>query len=157
MDGIRQYILRLLIAAIICAIINDWVGSKGNNGKLIKLLCGVFMTVTLLSPVIKLELNRITEYFEEMSFEAEAAVAYGEEIAADSMAAIIKDRTETYILDKAALLELNLEVEVTLSKSNPPVPEFVILKGAASPHGKRQLKEYISKELGISEDRQKWI
>lgn len=157
MDFIRQYILGILAAAVICGIINSFFKSKGSYGTIIKLLTGLFMTITLISPVIKLELSDMVSYLEGLSLEADGAVEYGRQVAGESAAAIIKSQTEAYILDKAAFWELNLKVEVTLSESDPPVPESVVLKGSASPYVKSQLSKYIADDLGISEEQQKWI
>ena len=52
--------------------------------------------------------------------DAEDAAAMGENLARDSMADIIKEETEAYILDKAADLHANLRVEVTVGEDNLP-------------------------------------
>lgn len=157
MEFVRQYMLGILAAAIICAVINSWFGTKGTHGAIIKLLSGIFMTITLISPVLKLDLSDFSGYIDEIAYEADSAVEYGKQAAGESMSAIIKSQTEAYILDKAANWELNLMVEVTLSGSDPPIPESVVLKGSASPYAKSQLSKCIADDLGISEDQQKWI
>lgn len=157
MDFIRQYILGILSAGVICGILNSWMGKREPYGSVLKLLTGIFMTVTLVAPIIKVEFMDISSYLDNLSIEADRAVDYGQRAFDRSVADIIKSETEAYILDKAAFWELNLEVEVTLSESDPPIPESVLLKGSVSPYAKSQLSRCIADDLGISEDQQKWI
>ena len=157
MDFIGQYILGLVSAAVFCAIINCLISAKGSHGAILKMLCGIFMTVTLVSPVLKLKLSDLTQFIDVISYDAQESVQEGTQKALDSKLSIIKQKSEAYILDKAAYWGLNLMVEVTLSGTNPPIPESVMLKGTASPYAKKQLSQCIADELGISEDQQKWI
>ena len=65
------------------------------------------------------------------------------------MTEIIKQRTQAYILDKAQALNTVLEVEVTLSDDDIPVPLKVRLKGKISPYAKGRLQATIAEDLGI--------
>ena len=87
--------------------------------------------------------------------DAEDAAAMGENLARDSMADIIKEETEAYILDKAADLHANLRVEVTVGEDN--LPAAVTISGEASPYARRQIQAMIANDLGISKENQKWI
>lgn len=87
--------------------------------------------------------------------DAEDAAAMGENLARDSMADIIKEETEAYILDKAADLHANLRVEVTIGEDN--LPAAVTISGEASPYARRQIQAMIANDLGISKENQKWI
>ncbi len=156
MHSVKQYIFSILAAAIICAIVNDFMGQKGANGKLIKMITGLFMSVTMLSPLVQLEIGDPDSYFGWITADAEAAVVSGQNMARESLGQVIKERTEAYILDKAAFWELNLTVEVTLSEMDPPVPRSVVLRGSASPYAKKQMSQWIANELGIAEDQQLW-
>ena len=81
--------------------------------------------------------------------------AMGENLARDSMADIIKEETEAYILDKAADLHANLRVEVAVGEDN--LPAAVTISGEASPYARRQIQAMIANDLGISKENQKWI
>lgn len=156
MDALRSYMISVLASAIICSIVNRWLGTKGTHGAILKLLTGLFMTITMLSPLIQINLSNTESYFDWITTDADAAVYNGQLIAMESTAEIIKEQTEAYILDKAAFWELNLAVEVTLSESDPPVPISVVLRGNASPYAKNQMSSWIASEIGISEDQQIW-
>ncbi len=156
MEQIRQYLLTIIAAAIFCAIVNSLFGKKGTVAATIKMLSGLFLAVTLLAPLTRIQISNLTDFFEDLDASASGVVAEGEQMAAASMAAIIKQRTEAYILDKALSLELDLEVEVTLSGANPPIPESVLLIGNASPYARGVLQRYMKEELGIPEEKQTW-
>ena len=87
--------------------------------------------------------------------DAKDAAAMGENLARDSMADIIKEETEAYILDKAADLHAKLHVEVTVGEDS--LPTAVTLSGEASPYARRQIQAIIANDLGIAKENQKWI
>ena len=156
MESIKQYILSLMAAAIFCSILSSWFDSKGIHNAILKLLAGLFMTITFIAPLIRIDISDFTVGLDSLSLDTQAAVRVGQEKYAKDMESIIKERTRAYILDKAAFWELNLEVEVTLSETDPPMPGSVVLIGEVSPYAKSQLSDYISSELGISKENQVW-
>ena len=156
MEFLRQYILSLLAGAIVCSILVSCFGTSKNHGAIIKLLAGIFMTVTFISPLLQIKLTDLSVGVSDLSAQAQGVVAEGQLNYANEFAKSIKQRTEAYILDKAAFWELNLEVEVTLSETDPPVPNAVVITGPVSPYAKDQLTAFISEELGISKEKQVW-
>lgn len=156
MESIREYMIRLLSAGIICSVIVKWVPLKGSSGRIIRMLAGIFMTITMFSPLIDLKLIDPDGYFSWIRQDAQLAVAQGQDAARESSAVIIKEQLEAYILDKASLWDLELSVEVTLDDSDPPVPVAVVLRGAASPYARKQMSEWLVRELGIEEENQQW-
>lgn len=156
MNDIGGYVIGVICASILCAMINQWSEKKGTHGALLKMLTGVFMTITLVSPLLDFDMTGVDSQFSWITADAEAAAQSGQILAKDSMAEIIKTQCEAYILDKAAFWELNLSVEVTLSETDPPIPNGVELKGNISPYAKSQMTNWIVEELGISEEDQEW-
>ncbi len=122
-----------------------------------KLLVGLFMALTILAPWGSLQLQRWGSMTEGFLAEASQAAADGSQQSWDSLAAIIKERCEAYILDKAAQLKLQLTVEVTLSGDSIPSPEAVTLRGNASPYARQRLQEIITQDLGIAKEDQLWM
>lgn len=155
MEALRQYVISVTAAAIICSMLTA-VLKKGAMQTFVKLLCGFFLAFTFLNPIGKLELETLPMNIKfDDSLAADAALE-GERYARNSMAEIIKGETEAYILDKAAELDLSLEVEVFLSGDEIPIPESVRLTGQASETARRQMENYLEKELGIAKENQKW-
>lgn len=120
-----------------------------------KLICGLFLAYTVLSPISRVDFSNLPDFSLGYMGDAEDAAAMGENLARDSMADIIKEETEAYILDKAADLHANLHVEVTVGEDN--LPTAVTLSGEASPYARRQIQAIIANDLGIAKENQKWI
>lgn len=156
MEDIRNYILSVICAAIICSVIHSLTGSKSAQSAIIRLLTGIFMSITLISPIINIKLSDYTDYIAEFRADADDAIAYGQNSALVQRNAIIKSQTEAYILDKAALLDAALDVEVTLNQDDPPIPCGVKITGAISPYSKVKLSQYIANDLGIAKEDQVW-
>lgn len=156
MEHIRQYLLSVIAAAILCAAVQAITQKKGASSAIIKLIAGIFLTVTVITPWTKLSFTDITEYAQTFTASAETAVSYGTAVAQEETAAIIKSRSEAYILDKATSLGLTLQVAVTVSDASPPLPESVVLTGKTSPYTKERLAHYIANDLGIPEADQTW-
>ena len=157
MDGVREYLLRLICAALVCGLLTRLMGNKGLLSELVKLLAGVCMAITVLSPWVDIPKLRLEEITRDFTFNAEAFTESGKNSAYRAMADIIKERTEAYILDKAKALGAEITVEVDLSVDEIPYPTGATLEGAISPYGKSLLSSYISENLGISMEDQTWI
>jgi len=155
-EDIRQYLLTVIAAAILCAVVNTIMENKGTLTAIIKMLTGLFLAVTVLSPLISVQLSDFSAYMQGLDNTADEAVSRGEEMAQDAAAAIIIEKTEAYILDKAASLELDIEVEVRLGSANPLIPDTVYLRGSVSPYAKKRLCQFITDDLGIPEENQIW-
>lgn len=154
MGSIKEYLISVCVAAIVCGILSQLTEQKGSIGPLMKLLCGLFMLITALSPVITLPIHEFQSYFDQLSVEAEYIAGIGENSAKDQMEQILEDRTRAYIVEKAVALGATLDVEVILQDS---VPSAVYLSGAISPYTKHLLTEYIENNLGIAAEDLKWI
>ncbi len=115
------------------------------------------MSITVISPLTKLNLNNISSFFEDFEAEASAAVYDGTNMANTSVATIIKENTEAYILDKANSFGATVDVEVSLNDDTPPLPVSVVIRGAVAPYVKVKLQEIIENNLEIPKERQSWI
>lgn len=153
----KQYILSLTAAGVICAIIRQLCGEKGFSGRMIRVLCGFFMAITLLSPLRSFSTGSLFAEFSGYEAAGETAAANGKEMADQAVREIIIRQTQAYILDEAEKLGLDLNVEVTVCDSDPPIPTRVILTGAVSPYKKTILSRMLSQSLGIAQEDQLWM
>ena len=156
MDGIKSYLLSIIAAAIISGLILSFIGKKGTNAAVTKLLVGIFMAITVISPWTKLEIGTLTDFFSNTELEASGIVMEGQRLATETMSSIIKSRTEAYILDKAAALGLEINADVTVAGTDPLLPDSVTLSGQASPYARTRLQQFIEQDLGIPEEKQLW-
>lgn len=154
MDGLRQYIISVTAAAILCGIIKG-MSEKTSCGKIVKLICGLFLGFTVIKPITQIDLAQLTEVSVPFADEAVQAAALGENLSQEAMADIIKQESETYILDKATALNVSLEVSVTV-EGDPPVPVAALCSGEVSPYAKQQLEKILWEDLGISKEHLEW-
>jgi len=156
MDDYKGYILSIIVTSVISSIFVNITKRMGTIGKIIKLLCGVLLVITLIRPITNLSGVKIPEYFSELEFDAENVIDQYQQLTADETQHIIKEQTEAYILDRATQMGLILEVDVNLSDASPYTPVSVVISGDASPYFKQQLQKVISNNLGIQEENQVW-
>ncbi len=153
MENLRQYILSVTAAAMLCGAALS-LSPEGTARELLRLLGGIALTVCLLRPLagnaLPLELPELD------SWQGEQIAAEGEKEAQKALADIIKAKTEAYILDKAAALETDLVVEVTLDQGSPPLPQAAVIRGGVSPYARGRLESILSSELGITKEHQQW-
>ena len=157
MESIKIYLLGVVAAAVICGIVTRLMGDKGTQGAMAKLIAGLFLAFTVIRPVANISLDGLSDFTSAYSDAGQQAAAAGESLTKEALAASIKTQTEAYILDKAAALQVDLEVEVTLSDENIPTPTAVRLSGKVSPYAKARLQSIITEDLGIDKERQTWI
>lgn len=156
MQGIREYFLSIAAAAVICALAKHMVGQKGTGGKIIQMITGLFLVITLIAPIRTIKFDDIEYYFDDIRYDAEEIVSNGTKMANDALGNIIKEQIEAYILDEATRLGTQMDVEVKLSDSNPPKPSQVTIKGSVSPYQKQCISQYLSQSFGISQEHQIW-
>lgn len=153
---LATYITRITAAAILCGIITGLSGKKGSASTIIRTLCGVFLTISLIQPFVQFKIESIADYFEDFEVQSDALTAQGELMWKKELGDIIKSKTEAYILDKAQTYGADIQVEVSVDSSSIPVPTGVKISGTISPYGKRQLQQVIADDLGIATEAQTW-
>lgn len=154
--NIKSYILSIVASAIICAVARSLLTDKTSGGKIVKLIGNLLMTVTILAPLVNISFRNITNYLDDITLQANQYAENGADMAQDSVAGIIKSKSEAYILDKANSMGLEIGVEVELDDSSNTFPGGVIITGTLSPYAKQVLGAYMEDMLGIPKENQKW-
>lgn len=150
----KEYFLSVICGAILCAIVTALLEKKGTSGVVLKLICGIFLTFTVIRPISTVELQDFTFFTSEISEEAAYASNIGQQHTQETIAAIIKQETEAYILDKAKALGASITAEVTLD--DDLLPEMVLLAGHLTSYERHQLSQMMETELGIAKEDQIW-
>lgn len=153
MNELLQYMSAMVTSAVICTIVSA-VTENCSAKQAVKFLCGVVMTVTVLTPLKSFKFDRIPEINEIYTRDSNQLVSDGSAMAERAKETLIKENVQAYILDKARELNADLTVEVAIGENRTPTG--AILEGEISPYGKDRLSEILEKELGITKEKQTW-
>jgi hypothetical protein len=156
MERIGAYLLQVTAAAVISGVLKTIVGQKGSAASLVRILCAVFMALTILSPLTGIDPERWSVRFTDFGDDAQAVVEDAKLTVQKELATDIKKRTEAYILDKAKSFGVTISVEVSVSSESVPVPTGVRIAGAVPPYTKERLSLWLREELGIPLEEQEW-
>ena len=145
----RAYLLRLICAAILCALVD---ALSGTGSGMRKLTAGIFLTLVAFSLPMQLELPSLDT--EQFFMEAQQAAGEGADLAHQALAQRISDDCAAYIGTKAEELGLRISAQVELDENL--CPSGAILSGTASQEQRQALCAMISRELGIGEEEIRW-
>ena len=154
MEHLRAWILGLAGAAVFCALCEE-LTPPGRVKGVEKLLAGLVMTLALLSPLLRLDMESYALGLAKYQSEARSLGASAEEISRELQRTFIAEQCRTYILDKAQALSAPLAgAKVTLRWSSEGYwyPVAVELEGAYH----EALSELMEAELGIGRKEQRW-
>lgn len=154
MEAVEQYLVMVIAASMICGLFSSFL-SDDSIGKIMKLLCRIFLLISILGPITNKVIPEIKEWNPIAEFNAEAAIQSGQEYALQIEEEIIIQKSEAYILDKANSIGMSVSAEVGLGENM--LPETVLISGNYSPQNKEILQNTIENDLGITKEQQKWI
>lgn len=154
MQQFGRYVVSLTAAALVSGILLSMF-PKGVIRWLIQLVCGVFLTITALSPLTDVAIPDFSERIPDYRSRGEALSCMGENLAREETRVRIKQILEAYILDKAATAQAEITAEISVSDDG--IPESVILTGTFSGDARQQLEAVITNDLGIPKENQQWI
>lgn len=155
MDAVRSYIYSIASAAIICAILVVLSGKSNILSPTMKLMTSVVMTAVIIAPINDFQKIPLNSFLEQLNRDAQTFAADGLENSRVSIESRIISSTEAYILEKAAMYDLNIRVTVGLDEQKM-TPAFVEIRGNVSPSAKRELQNIIAENLGIPPEAQTW-
>ncbi len=154
-ESIKTYLLSVSVAAMICALAGRFLGKNGASA-VSKMVTGLFLILTVLHPLTGIGSTILDDISFEMEYEMTHAVQQGEEETTKALARIIKEKTATYILQKAQTLRAEITVEVEVTDDPVPIPKIIFIHGKIAPYAKQQLEAIMVQELGISKENQIW-
>lgn len=156
MTAFAQYLIKVVSASVICGIINQIIRGKNSVAALIKMLSGIFVAVTVLSPVVNLKIDPDILSFDNHYLEGVSYCTDGERIASEKRFEYIKSSAQTYIVNKASSYGVELLVEIVVSEDGTNPFQSVVLTGDVSPYAKKQLSQLMTDDLGIPKEDQLW-
>ena len=149
-----EYIAQAVAAALLCGIIVSMT-KHSSGGSIVRMLCGVFMTIVLIQPLAGTNVSFLESILPDITGDAEAVASEGAAAAEDIRREYIKQRVEAYILSRAKTMEADIQANVSLDEDCVPVS--VSIAGRISPLSRSRLTQMIASELGIPKERQEWI
>ena len=155
-EALRGYLLAVVAAAMLTALVLALV-PDGPVRRVCRLACGLVLILVTLSPLGTLDVTALSRALSRLSIEADAAQSGVEVRSRAIIAELIKQKTEAYILDKAAGLGLNLTADVTVDDTGAyPYPAAVAVTGSVDAASRRALSADIEQNLAIPEEKQEW-
>ena len=154
MGSWKQYIITLIHWAISCGILSQIV-SEIKAKELIRLVCGIIMTILILRPLSRIDLESLLDISLADMTGAEAYVAEGEYAAFEHQERCISFACETYISDKARNLGAEICADISLNEDLLPVS--AVIRGEIPQDIQTQLQEMLTMDLGIPKENQQWI
>ena len=156
MSSIGQYIYSLVVSAILVSLVLAIAPDKGAPSATLSLMTGIFLIIVAIAPVVKFRIGSMQNYTANIETDASKIISHAENYTKSEIARVIKEQTESYILDKAVSFGAEIKVEVMISNDGSCIPEKVQITGPISPLGKRRLSAVIKEDLGIPEELQIW-
>ena len=153
----KGYFFGIAAAAMAVSILAALL-RKGLLRQVFLLAGGVLITIQVLSPLARGELAQFGQYLSGLQI-VKDEIASGIEVEnQEILAQIIKEKTEAYILDKAASLGASVRAEAEVRQgSQYPYPWSCEVTGLLTPEQQRQLSSDLSLSLSIPEERQVFV
>ena len=150
--GVRQWLLGVVLTAFAGGLARR-LAPKGREQALVGLVCGLLLTLALLGPLAGLRRTE-PEWTWDGPDQAALAEAYRQD-RQTALSAVIAEKTEAYILDKADRLGLRCTVEVVVAagENGIPLPDTVTVRGGYS----AALAACIEEEVGVPPEKQIWL
>ncbi len=156
-DSIRTYLLSIVAVSLLTAILLAVV-PKNPVRRICVLVCGLLMILVCLSPFSSLDLTGLAQSIARSAMASDAAQSGIEVHSRDLIATLIKQRAESYILDKAEQMGLSIAAEVTVDTDGTyPYPSGVIITGSVTAEQREALSAYIESNLAVDAASQEWV
>ena len=156
--GIRNFFIRLIAIGISGSMLAS-IFADGKGKRIISAVVGLALLLTSVDFFAKIDWNafkELAEGLENFSYDEKTAIPVDN---TEIMSSIIKQQTETYILDKADEMGLKIaKAEIEMSEENgTPYPAGVSITGAISSQERWQLSALLKEDLAIAPEQQRWI
>lgn len=156
MSAIKGYLLSISACALLSSIVLSII-PKSNVKKIANLIGMLLIVLAAISPLVKIKAEDIAKSIAMIEIETEE-IRTGVEINnREILAEVIQNRCETYILDKAELINADISVKIILSEEGGyPYPVGVLIEGAVTAEARAYLESIIEQDIGILPEKQEW-
>ncbi len=150
MAGVKMWLLSLLAACLVCGIA-DALMPQGAVKKVGRLVCGLVLILSMLTPVVHLDIDGGQQWLESYLAEVEQREGELEEQVRGGIKTIIEEAYAAYIVDKAAQLGVTCTVKVVcrVQEDGLYLPIQADITGVLSMQKQEQLSNILKEELGL--------
>ena len=156
-DSFSEYLVSVTGAALVCCGIMCLSSKSTQDNTIIRLICGVFLLITIVHPVLQLKVTLPHDFIESLQTDTDDIIDRGADAFTASNKMHITDQLEAYVQQKLNTLNCDLEVDFTLQDEFPHTPTKIQLTGIVSPYMKSYISKWLHTELGIKPEAQQWI
>lgn len=143
-------------AACMLAVMADALVKSPPVRRVARLVGGLLILLTVLSPLVRLEARDLTEFVESLAQDANLDAEAVQTDYREQWAERVRELLEQNIEQQAASMGLTLRAEVVVRIRECPEPESVTLHGAAAPEEQMALQVYLVQTLGFVKERVIW-
>lgn len=155
-DAIRGYLLSIVAVCLLTALARSLI-PEGGVRRVSSVVCALLLVLCALSPLLQLDIDAVAQSIARIQMENETLRTGVAVKNRELVSQIIKQNTQTYILDKAASMGLTLQAEVEMRDAGDyPYPYRVTLGGMCTEAQRQVLTRYIEENLAIPAERQAW-
>lgn len=153
-DSIRTWLLGIVLTSLAGGLARQ-LAPEGKEQAMVRLVSGLLLALAILRPLAGGGWEGLEIAAGGFSLQSEAQAEIYRKNQQEALSAIIAEKTEAYILDKANQLGLACTVRVTVAagESGIPLPVSVSIRGPYSP----ALAECMEEEVGIPAQEQIWL
>lgn len=159
MNGIRSYLLRIVACGFLTSLA-ELIPLPKAAKRAMKLCCGCVMILTVLRPLIGLDLSALGDPLFRLGGGDQLTVEQAEEENREILRRLIREQTEQLLQKKANELGTEADFEVSLQLNEAAgtwVPWSVEIRGAFDPEQRAALADYLEQALDIPKERQRWL
>lgn len=157
MDGIKAYLMRIILCGFLVSLGQGFL--QGRQGKKVLTLCGgCLMILTVLQPLLRVDLNRLPNLWKELERAGFSAVQEGSARNDEILRQMVEGQTEQWLTEQTEDWNPSLRFSVTAVKKEEGlfVPWEVVIRGS-DPERWRQRLATLLEALDIPPERQRWV
>lgn len=154
MAGLRTWLLGVILAAFAGSLARQ-LSPGGREQAAVRLVSGLLLLLAVLRPLADLRWEKLAAETGGFQSQVEEQTRQYRENQQEELSAIIAEKIETYIWDKADQLGLECAVTVTTAagESGIPLPDAVTITAPYS----AALSSWIEEGVGIPAEKQIWL
>ncbi|MDE7260909.1 MAG: stage III sporulation protein AF [Oscillospiraceae bacterium] len=153
-EGVRTWLLGIVLTSLAGGLARQ-LAPQGKEQAMVRLVSGLLLALAILRPLAGNGWDGLEVAAGGFAVQSEEQAEVYRKKQQEAFSAIIAEKTEAYILDKASQLGLDCTVRVTVTagESGIPLPSAATIRGAYSP----ALAECMEEEVGIPAQKQIWL